>query len=141
MQALMLIAESATLLPKFKQTLANAFPSALISNMSNPGEFVIEFSNDSRVYVEDYGSSLEDIGWEADEIVRIKEIFPVHHQIYSLAYHGIDAAKKVIIHLANSNQMMVDNDCGTLLLGADFVHKVINEPNWYWFDDLHQDDQ
>jgi hypothetical protein len=141
MEALMLIAESATLLPKFKQILADTFPSAFIIAMSNPGEFIIEFSNNSRVYVEDYGSSLEDIGWEADEIARIKEIFPGHHQVYNLAYRGIDAAKKVIIHLANSNQMMVDNDCGTLLLGADFVHKVIDEPNWYWFDDLQQDDQ
>jgi hypothetical protein len=140
MQALMLIAESATLLPKFKQILADTFPSAFIIAMSNPGEFVIEFSNNSRVYVEDYGCSLEDIGWEADEIARIKEIFPTHHQVYSLAYRGIDAAKKVIIHLANSNQMMVDNDCGTLLLGADFVRKVIDEPNWYWFDDLQQND-
>ncbi len=137
----MLLAESATLLPKFKQILATAFPTASISDIGKPGEFVIKFADNSRVYIEDYGFSLEDIGWEANEIAHIKEIFPVHHQVYSLAYRGIDAAKKVIIHLANSSQMMVDNDCGTLLLGPDFVRKVLDEPNWYWFDDLQQDDQ
>jgi hypothetical protein len=127
MQALMLVAASAALLPKFKQTLAAAFPTALLSNTSNKHEFVIEFSNRSRVWVEDYGSSLEDIGWEEEEINFIKRVLPVN-------YH--EAAKEVIIHLANSNQMLVDNDFGTLMVGADFVRKVINEPAWNWYEDL-----
>jgi hypothetical protein len=140
MQALMLVAESATLLPEFKRVLANAFPSALLSNLPNEGEFSIVFSPDSRVYVEDYGASLEAIGWEKAEITRIKEVFPTSHHVYSLAYHGIAAAKKVVLPLANSNRLMIDNDCGTLLPSADFVRKLLAEPTWNWFDDLQQHD-
>jgi hypothetical protein len=137
----MLIAESAALLPEFRQRLAHAFPAAHISDMGQPGEFFIAFPNNSRVYAEYYGSSLQDIGWEEDEIACIQKVFPTIHHVYSLAYRGIEAAKEVVVHLADSNQMMVDNDCGTLVLGADFVRKVINEPAWYWFDDLQQHDQ
>jgi len=136
MQVLMLVAASATLLPEFKQALAAAFPAALISGTSDKQEFVIEFSSTSRVWLEDYGSNLESIGWDEQEAAFIQNILPVKHQVYSLAYRGIEAAKKVIIHLANSNQMLVDNDFGTLMVGADFVHKVINEPNWNWYEDL-----
>ena len=136
MQALMLVAASATLLPEFKQTLAGAFPTASIIDTSNEHEFVIEFSATSRVWIEDYGSNLESIGWDEQEVAFIRKTLPVSHQVYSLAYRGIEAAKKVIIHLANSNQMLVDNDFGTLMVGADFVRKVINEPDWNWYGDL-----
>jgi hypothetical protein len=136
MEALMLVAASATLLPEFKQTLATAFPTASITDTSNEHEFVIQFSDASRVWLEDYGSNLELIGWEEQEVAVIRRVLPITHQVYSLAYRGIEAAKKVIIHLANSNQMLVDNDFGTLIVGADFVRKVTNEPNWNWFEDL-----
>jgi len=136
MEALMLVAASATLLPEFKQTLAAAFPTASITDTSNEHEFVIDFSATSRVRIEDYGSNLESIGWAEQELSCIKRTLPVSHHVYSLAYRGIEAAKKVIIHLANSNRMLVDNDFGTLMVGADFVHKVITEPDWNWYEDL-----
>jgi hypothetical protein len=136
MEALMLVAASATLLPEFKQTLATAFPTASITDTSNEHGFVIEFSATSRVWIEDYGSNLESIGWDEQEVCFIKKTLPINYQVYSLAYHGIEAAKKVIIHLANSNEMLVDNDFGTLMVGADFVCKVINEPAWNWYEDL-----
>jgi len=136
MQALMLVAESAALLPEFRQRLTQAFPAAPISDRGQTGEFRIAFPNNERVYVEYYGASLQAIGWEEAEITCIQKVLPTTHHVYSLAYRGIEAAKKVVVQLANSNRVMVDNDCGTLLIGADFVRKVLNEPHWYWFDDL-----
>jgi hypothetical protein len=109
---------------------------ALISDLADQRGFAVEFSSKSRVYIEDYGSSLDDIGWEEKEIELITSFFPDSHQVYSIAYRGIEAAKKAIIELANSDRMLVDNDFGTLMSGQDFVHKVLAEPDWYWFDDL-----
>ncbi|RZL08501.1 MAG: hypothetical protein EOO62_15190 [Hymenobacter sp.] len=136
MQALMLITDSATLLPTFRQILVRAFPAALLRDTATPAEFVIDFLAHGRVYIEYYGCSLEAIGWDEVEIACIKQVLPLHQHVYSLAYRGIEAAKKVILHLANSNELLVDNDCGTLMRGADFVRKVLDEPTWYWFDDL-----
>jgi hypothetical protein len=141
MQALMLVADSATLLPEFKRILATAFPAAFISDIYGNQEFTIKFSNTSRVCIEYYGTDLESIGWEEQEIAFIKRTLPVSQHVYSIAYRGLDAAKSVIAQLADSNQMLVDNDFGTLMVGEDFVRKVVQEPNWNWYDDLEKHDQ
>ncbi len=137
MEALMLVAASATLLPEFRQILAAAFPSAFISITSASQEFVIEFSNTSRAYIEYYGTDLESIGWEKQEIEFIKTTLPVSQHVYSIAYRGLEAAKRVVIQLADFKQMLVDNDFGTLMVGEDFVRKLIQAPNWNWYDDLN----
>jgi hypothetical protein len=134
MQALMLLAGTGTLLPGFRQRLATAFPAARFSKMAGDDEFLLAFAPDSRMYVEYYGTDLTN--WEGTELTYIKSVLPVAQHVYSLAYRGLEAAKKVVVQLADSQHVLVDNDNGTLLRGDDFVRKVLAEPTWYWFDDL-----
>ncbi len=134
MQALMLLADSGTLLPEFRRRLATAFPAARFHDLADRDEFMLEFTPDSRVYIEYYGTSLAD--WEGTELDYIQAALPVTQHVYSLAYRGIEAAKKVVVQLADSRHVLIDNDNGTLLRGDDFVRKVLTEPSWYWFDDL-----
>ncbi len=138
MQGLMLVAESADLLPEFRRILVQAFPTAAFHSVVDGRGFVLDFLEQppNRIWVEDAGPSLEAIGWEPAEITFITSYFSANKQVYSIDYHNINTIKKVIVLLADSDQFLVDNDCGTLLLGKDFVHKVRAEPDWYWFDDL-----
>jgi hypothetical protein len=135
----MLIAESADLILHFKQICKASFPTATFHDTVDREGFMLEFFGGlpNRIWIENAGSNLEAIGWEGPESTFIRSYFPAAHHIYSISYHSIDTAKKVITQLANSTQVLIDNDCGTLMLGQDFVHKVLAEPNWYWFDDLN----
>ncbi|WP_310397823.1 hypothetical protein [Hymenobacter sp.] len=133
----MLIAEASDLLPTFRQALREAYPMALISDMANQSDFAIEFSTHSRVYIEYDGPDLESIGWEVDEISIITTQFRQCPNVYSLAYHGIDAIKQVVIILANSDQVMIDNDCGDLMIGSMFVARILKEPDWNWLQDFY----
>ncbi len=130
----MLLADSGTLLPEFRLQLTTAFPAAHFHDLADCNGFMLEFTPSSRVYVEYYGTSLTD--WEGAELAYIEAALPGTQHVYSLAYRGIEAAKKVVVQLADSRHVLIDNDCGTLLRGDDFVHKVLAEPSWYWFDDL-----
>jgi hypothetical protein len=140
METIMLIAEKSDLLPVFKQKVEYAFPTAFISDLGNnqPG-FVIELSSRSRIYIEFYGNDLESIGWEGFEVELITNRFPLSHYVYGISYHSLETVKRVIVILANSDQMLVDNDFGTLLVGSDFVQKIHAEPNWIWWDNLSQE--
>ncbi|UOQ71043.1 hypothetical protein [Hymenobacter cellulosilyticus] len=134
MQALILVTGQSNLLSRFRTILQIRFSTATIAEYGNPGEFVVQFSGHHQLFVEYYGQNLAD--WDDDEVAFIKSALPTAQHVYSLGYRGIEFAKQAIISLANSVEMIVDNDCGTLLTGADFVRKVLAEPNWYWFDDL-----
>ena len=136
MEALMLVADQADLLPHFRAVLQARFPAATIADLADQTGFVIEFSPQTRAYVEYFGDNLEQIGWDEQEIAFITSLLPTSHHVYSIRYRGVEAGKQVIISLADSPKMVVDNDCGTLLKGDDFVRKVLAEPEWYWFDDL-----
>ena len=138
MQGLMLIADSTELIPEFKQILVKAFPAATFSDIVDEDGFVLEFFGQlpNRIWIRAAGSDLEYIGWEAPEIEFITSYFPTNRHTYSIDYHSITTVKKAIVLLANSDHMLVDNDCGTLMPGRDFVRKVLAEPSWYWFDDL-----
>ena len=137
MQAVMLIAGASDLLPTFRQALRQAYPTALISDMANQPDFAIEFSTRSRVCVEYYGPDLESIGWGKDEMSIITAHFSQRPNVYSLAYRGIDAVKQVVVILANSDQVMIDNDCGDLMIGSTFIARILKEPDWNWLQDFH----
>lgn len=134
MQALILLADSGTLLPEFRRRLATAFPAGRFCDLAGDDEFMLEFAPDSRVYVEYYGTSLTD--WKDADLAYIKAMLPMAQHVYSLAYLGIEAAKQAVVQLADSPRVLIDNDNGTLLQGNAFVRKVLAEPTWYWFDDL-----
>jgi len=114
-----------------------AFPYASVEKTSAASEFVVHVSERSRIYLEYYGSKLDDIGWSEEEIDLINHLLPLNtYHIYSIAYHSMKAAKEAIVSLADSSDLLVDNDCGTLLPGHEFVSKVRQNPDWNWFDDL-----
>lgn len=137
MESVLLIAKSAHLLPQFRQALVEAFPLAKTSELTVYSEqLVLEFSSCSRIYIENYGSDLANIGWEDAEIKLITKHFFPEHWVYAISYRSIELVKQVVHVLADSNQLWVDNDCGTLLPGADFGRKMREQPSWSWFDDL-----
>lgn len=135
----MLVAASANLVPKFGQALAEALPSASFSDLADRTGFFVDFGNRTRLYVEDYGDNLPEIGFDETEIAFIKTYFPTCQHVYSLAYRGIEAAKKAIAVLVEIQPLIVDNDFGTLLPGMDFVTKMAQQPHWNWFNDLEAD--
>jgi hypothetical protein len=134
MEAVMLIAEKPDLLPVFKHKLQLAFPTASFTNATN--QFVVHISSRTRIYIEYAGTDLEYIGWEPEEITAIIHHLPKQQHIYSIAYHEINAVKAVLVSLANSDDIMVDNDCGSLLVGSAIVARILIEPNWNWLQDF-----
>lgn len=130
----MLITAKSGLLPIFKQKLHSAFPTASFADATD--QFVVHISSRSRIYVEYAGSDLEYIGWEPQEIAVIIQQLPLQQHIYSIAYHEINAVKTVIVSLANSDDVIVDNDFGDLLAGSAIVARILDEPNWNWLQDF-----
>ena len=135
MQSIMLIAESPDLLPEFERILEPVFPTAFISEIGGRPGFVIDLSVSSRIWVEYAGTDLERIGWEPLEVAAITQHLPKQQHIYEVAYHDVNAVKLAIIHLADSDEVLVDNDCGDLMSGAELVKRIKNNPNWDWLRD------
>ena len=127
MQAVMLIAEASDLLPAFRPALRQAYPTALISDRAKSPDSANAFSTHSRVYVEYHGPDLESVGWDEHEISAITDRFPQRPHVYGLAYLGIGAIKQVVVILANRDQVVIDNDCGNLMIGATLVAKKLFE--------------
>lgn len=134
MESVMFVAAASNLLPIFKQKLQSAFPTASFTDATD--QFVIHVSGRSRIYVEYAGTDLEYIGWEPQNIAVIFQKLTHQQHVYSIAYHDINAVKTAITHIADSDEVMVDNDCGDLLVGSELVRKIRNNPNWNWLRDF-----
>ncbi|TGE04851.1 hypothetical protein [Hymenobacter fodinae] len=111
------------------------FSQATFHPMAGAGEFAAMLPSNQRVFFEYYGS-IEQIGWDEEELAFIEEYFPCLRHVYSLSYSGLEFIKQVLVHIADSPDFLVDNDCGTLLPGHEFMLKIKQEPNWHWFDDV-----
>ncbi|MET4073238.1 hypothetical protein [Hymenobacter sp. UYCo722] len=140
MESVMLIADNSELLPVFKSTLKSVFPTAAISDIGGRPGFVLELSSRGRIWVEVENDSLESIGWEDFEIELIIRKFPSTRYVYSIAYHSIEVVKQVIVSIANNDQVLVDNDCGDLLVGSELVARILHNPGWNWLQDFQDKD-
>ena len=136
MESIMLVAAEANLLPVFKQKLQAAFPSASFTDATD--QFVVHISSRSRIYVEYAGTDLEFIGWEPQEVAVITQKLIQQQHIYIIAYHDINLVKTAIANLADSPDVLVANDCGDLLVGAEFVKKIRRNPDWNWLQDFRE---
>lgn len=130
----MLVASQQGLLPHFQKQMRQRFPHALFYRMGQPGEFALEIPHAGKIYFEDY-EGIEGIGWDEEELALIRDYFPTPPHVYSIAYLGLEFVKEALLTIANSPVYLVDNDCGTLLPGHEFVLKIGQNPGWYWFDD------
>jgi hypothetical protein len=140
MESVMLIADNPDLLPVFRRTLESVFPADTIFDICGRPGFVIELSSRSRIWVEVENDNLESIGWEDFEIELIIRKFPSTLNVYSIAYHSIEVVKQVIVSIADNDQVLVDNDCGDLLVGSELVARIINNPHWNWLQDFRDRD-
>ena len=51
---------------------------------------------------------------------------------FFLEYSDLELAKKVLITIADDDQVVIDNDFGTVLSGKEFVRKLKTEVDWDW---------
>ena len=139
MEAINLITETQGLLPVFKERIGKVLPKGIITDQKDLSGFVVQNKGSDRLYVNYDGTSLEEaaLGWREAELAFIHQHFPFKLHVYSIHYRVLATIKAVLVSIANSDRMLVDNDFGTLMLGRDFVRKVLAEPNWHWFDDLN----
>ena len=84
------------------------------------GGLAIE-ENNSRIYIH-----LDSIEQNAPVILD-----------YFIDYSDIELVKKVVETIANSGNVLVDNDFGTVLRGDQFVKRMKAEPGWNWRNDHH----
>ena len=137
METVILITEAADLLPVFQRQVSKILPNGIISTQENQLDFVVQNKGSDRLYVEYNGTSLEAVfDWGESELAFIHEYFPAELHVYSIQYRSLPTIKTALISIANSDRIIIYNDFGTLMLGRDFVDKVLAEQNWYWFDDL-----
>ncbi len=137
MEAMMIITGSSESLPYFKQVIGNALPKSTITDQGDPATgFAVQNAGSDRLYVDYYGTDLISIGWDEAEIGWISRQFPAECYVYSIQYRAINTVKKILVRIANSNQIIVDNDCGALMKGSDFVAEIINNPEWNWLEDF-----
>ncbi|MBX0289548.1 hypothetical protein K3G63_03815 [Hymenobacter sp. HSC-4F20] len=136
MESILLIAEKATLLPAFKESIQKAFPCSVINDQPGLTGFVVQVKKSNRLYVDYYGSSLSAIlGWTETELALIDHHFPAGFHLYNIHYRSIETIKKVIMEVAASQKMLIDNDFGTFLTADSFVSKIMQNPYWDWRND------
>ncbi|MFD1470372.1 hypothetical protein ACFQ48_19245 [Hymenobacter caeli] len=137
METIMLITGSSESLPYFKQTIGDALPKSTVTDQGDPTVgFIVQNAGSNRLYVDYCGNDLISIGWNESEIDWISQQFPAEYYAYSIQYRTINTVKKILVRIANSDQILVDNDCGQLMKGTDFVTEIINNPEWNWLKDL-----
>ena len=47
-------------------------------------------------------------------------------------YSDIEFVKNILVVIANTSEVTIDNDFGTVLPGDEFVTRCKAEPNWNW---------
>jgi hypothetical protein len=134
-------------LPRFWQQLRESLSETVISDLYEELDFVVELPdkswpyNSSRLYVQYNGQELASDGWEGDELAFIMEYFLSGCHVYTIHYRGLALMKRALEVLADSDQLLVNNDFGTLLPGREFIRKMAEHPQWNWFTDLEENAQ
>ncbi|RSK49954.1 hypothetical protein [Hymenobacter rigui] len=135
MESVMLVSERGDLLAHFQLLIQQKLSDTDVTIQIESGDFVTERGSRTRIYFR-YDGSIEDVGWDEMELEFIRHYYSTEPHVYSLNYRGIEFVKEVLTLIANSSEYLIDNDCGTLLPGDEFVQKMQQNPTWYWFDDL-----
>ncbi|GAB2785219.1 hypothetical protein HNQ93_002551 [Hymenobacter luteus] len=136
MESILLIAEKAALLPAFKESIQKVFPCGVITDQPGLTGFAVQIKGANRLYVDYYGTSLSVIlGWTEDELALIAHHFPAGFHLYNIHYRSLETIKKVIIEVAASQKILIDNDFGTFLTANSFVSMLMRNPHWDWRND------
>jgi hypothetical protein len=51
---------------------------------------------------------------------------------FLLEYSDLEFAKKVLLAIADDEQIVIDNDFGTVMRGNEFIQKLKDESDWDW---------
>ncbi|WP_026351621.1 hypothetical protein [Hymenobacter aerophilus] len=135
MESVIVVTDSSETLPLFEKLMRQHLPSAVSNRMTDPEEFTVESSSGQRIYFRK-SDEVNAVGWDENELLIINHYFSSKPMVYTLSYREIDFVKWALSVLVDSSHYLIDNDCGTLLPGHEFVLKMRKNPNWYWFDDL-----
>ena len=84
------------------------------------GQFVISSGN-SRAYLQQNTSTEDESEPEQVALYRSAMPTPIY---YILEYNDRHLACEVILAIADDPRLVVDNDHGTILQGAEFVHQI-----------------
>ncbi len=83
----------------------------------------------SRVYVSRNDAVAEDMDPEARARIAATIRQPV---FYTVDFSDIDLCRRVLVAIADDPRLLVENDHGVLITGADFVGVLRSQPDWDW---------
>jgi hypothetical protein len=98
------------------------------------GEWIVD-NGKSRVYVARSESVNDELEPERLAAITSKMAKPV---FYSIDFSDLALCKKVMIAIVDDPELLVDNDHGVLLSGADFVRVLRSQAEWDWRTDGHR---
>jgi hypothetical protein len=86
----------------------------------------------TRVYVSRNDSVADDLEPEARARIAAATPSPV---FYTVDFNDLDLCRRVLLAIADDPRLLIDNDHGVLLSGADFVRVLRSQPDWDWRQD------
>lgn len=85
-----------------------------------------------RVYVSRNDSVAEDLEPEVRARIAAATASPA---FYTVDFSDLQLCRRVLLAIADDPQLLIDNDHGVLLSGADFVRVLRSQPDWDWRQD------
>ena len=95
------------------------------------GGSVIE-DGGARVYLSRNDAVAEDLEPEARARIAAATPDPV---FYTVDFSDLNPCRRVLLAIADDPRLLIDNDHGVLLSGADFVRVLRSQPDWDWRQD------
>lgn len=53
-------------------------------------------------------------------------------EIYLINYHNVESVKTLLKYIANTVEVFIDNDCGLLVTGKEFIKLCDERKGWDW---------
>ncbi len=95
---------------------------------SEDGVWAIE-DDGQRVYVSRNNYVRDEL--DQERLRRITAIMP-DPVFYTIDFSDVDLCRRVLLSVADDSSLLVDNDRGVLLSGAEFIQVLLNQPGWDW---------
>jgi hypothetical protein len=103
-------------------------PAAYKASEGAGGALVIEDGR-SRIYIAKNDSLRNDLGPEKLDAVAVLGPTP---SFYTVDFTDIAFCRDVLLAVADDPKVLVDNDHGVLLPGAEFVRVLRSQQDWDW---------
>jgi hypothetical protein len=93
------------------------------------GKSLVVDDGESRIFITQNELAIQELEPAELEDISARIAEPI---FYTVDFSNIDLCRRVLEAIADDPNVLVDNDHGVVLSGADFVALIRSQPGWDW---------